>query len=52
MRHVEEAKTAEQVEVGGLQPDALSKLGSAGELLVESDDRGGRHCITSRSLRQ
>jgi hypothetical protein len=51
VRHVEEAEAAEQIEVGGLQADALSKLGGAGELLVESDDRGGGHWIASRSLR-
>lgn len=38
MRHVEETEAAEQIEVGGFEPDALSKLGGAGEFLVEPDD--------------
>ncbi len=38
MRHVEEAEAAEQIKVGGLEPDALPKFGGAGEFLVEPDD--------------
>jgi len=44
---VEKAQASEQVEVRGLDADALSALGCAGHFAGELHDRGGVHHSTS-----
>jgi hypothetical protein len=38
VREIEEAEAGEQIEVRTFQADPLSQLGSAGQLLVQSDN--------------